>query len=473
MIIRQDGSWCGLISGGCLEADIAAHAAQCFESIEPKILNYNTTDDGDTIFGTGLGCKGTLTIVLVSVSANESPQERLNEVLALHHFSEYVSKDAHESPHLILFGAGVDARPLCAWAKELDWRVSVVDPRAAFAKPENFPTADHVLCAHVGDAVVHDLFHTRQYPFAVIMTHNINRDLAILQSLAAHHCAYIGLLGPRSRTAEIIALLTDEESAAILPVLHAPIGLDLGGYGPEAIALAILSELQKRRFRGTGQSRPWKVPSSKTEAIVLAAGTSSRMGQPKQLLKINGQSLVRHTITTAFAAGIERITVVLGAYAGEVLEEIRDLPVRIAINADFATGIASSIRAGINQLEETCEEALILTCDQTLVSAEDLRCLVAKYNRFKPMICASSYGDVIGIPAIFSRTLFRELRELQGDRGARSLIQKYADETIAQQCARAVFDCDTPGDFAALCEDMTVRKSGTLAPSSQICHNAE
>lgn len=158
-------------------------------------------------------------------------------------FFEYIPPP----PRLVIAGAGDDAQPLARFACELGWTVTVVDPRPAFATSGRFPTADAVEVVapeHLGEQVAFD-----RHTYAVVMTHHYVHDLPYLRALLPLGLPYIGLLGPRKRAEK---LLTDLRTGGLsvsdeaLHTLHAPVGLDLGGDTPEAVALSILAELQAR-----------------------------------------------------------------------------------------------------------------------------------------------------------------------------------------------------------------------------------
>jgi xanthine/CO dehydrogenase XdhC/CoxF family maturation factor len=145
----------------------------------------------------------------------------------------------------VIFGGGHDALPMARLAKDLGWHVSVVDHRPAYATRARFPLADEVLVASPGEAAQRLQLDARTV--ALIMTHNYLRDLEVLKILLPSPIRYIGLLGPRRRAGELLAEL-DKQSLSPTPEqrqrLYAPVGLDLGGEGPEGVALSVLAEIQ-------------------------------------------------------------------------------------------------------------------------------------------------------------------------------------------------------------------------------------
>jgi molybdenum cofactor cytidylyltransferase len=189
-------------------------------------------------------------------------------------------------------------------------------------------------------------------------------------------------------------------------------------------------------------------------AIVLAAGASRRLGQPKQLLMHGGETLLERAIRLACEAGTAPILTVLGANREVILAAIhlnRAVPV---INNDWEQGIATSIHAGLESLDAFAPDAnavLILSCDQPRLTAHHLRVLIETFAaQAEPSIVASAYAGVIGIPAIFPRVAFSQLRKLRGDKGARALLAQPPCPLISVTFSGGEVDIDQPGDLARL-----------------------
>ncbi len=187
--------------------------------------------------------------------------------------------------------------------------------------------------------------------------------------------------------------------------------------------------------------------------ILLAAGASTRMGTPKQLLSFQGRSLLRISTQTALATNCNPVIVVTGANRELVEPEIRNLPVVLVHNAAWESGMASSIGTGISRLVEInpdIKAALITLCDQPLITSEFLRELINNFTQTHFPIIAAQYNDIAGVPALFSRHLFEELRSLKGQEGARKLIAAHPSEVKPIPCPEAAFDIDTPEDYRNL-----------------------
>jgi molybdenum cofactor cytidylyltransferase len=190
-----------------------------------------------------------------------------------------------------------------------------------------------------------------------------------------------------------------------------------------------------------------------TGIIILAAGESVRMGEPKQLLAYRGGTLLHHAIETALTLPGAPITVVLGAHAARIRAQLGDSRVSITENPDWRTGLGGSIRAGLSALlaaHPGIAAAIFLLCDQPLVSASHLGNLVAMHARTGRAIVSSEYGGALGVPALFSRTLFPELLALHGTDGARQIIQTHPDQAIGVTFQEGAVDIDTPADYARL-----------------------
>jgi molybdenum cofactor cytidylyltransferase len=186
-------------------------------------------------------------------------------------------------------------------------------------------------------------------------------------------------------------------------------------------------------------------------AVILAAGASSRLGRPKALVEHEGTSLLRRAVDAARGGGCEPIVVVLGARRVEVAATLAGLPLRVAVNAAWREGIASSIRAGVRSCGESAgvEAALILTCDQPRLTPQLVRQLLERYDRRAGRIVACAYAGGLGVPALFDRARFGELAALAGDRGAKGLIEGAREHVLEVAWPDGAFDVDRPADLPA------------------------
>ena len=302
MLIAADGAVAGLLSGGCLEGDLAAHALTVIESGQPKIVEYDTRGSDDLIWGIGLGCEGAMRILLTRLAADNDYEpfaylQRCREGHRPGSFAFVIETDnpqyilgssyhgnaptlppevqdaleTHAGPagarentvrgsvnvtaagatflivpvelpvRLLVLGAGPDAMPLVDMAGMLGWDVTVLDHRPAYAVAERFPRAHQVFCQPVSNlpaVIAHQHFDA-----AVVMSHHLPSDATYLASLAASTVRYIGLLGPAPRRHRLLSDI-GELATRLSSRLYGPVGLDIGASTPETIALAIVSEVQ-------------------------------------------------------------------------------------------------------------------------------------------------------------------------------------------------------------------------------------
>jgi molybdenum cofactor cytidylyltransferase len=190
-------------------------------------------------------------------------------------------------------------------------------------------------------------------------------------------------------------------------------------------------------------------------AVILAAGSSSRMGRPKQVLSFQGESLLRRAARAALGAGCRPVVVVTGAHAELSRRELKGLDVREAFNSHWETGMASSIRAGVENLidaDPDAAAAVLLLCDQPLVTADVISGLVEAHRATGRPVIASAYGGSFGVPALFERTLFDELTRLEGPAGAKEVIRRHASEASFLPFQGGEVDVDTPDDLSRLTE---------------------
>lgn len=188
-----------------------------------------------------------------------------------------------------------------------------------------------------------------------------------------------------------------------------------------------------------------------TGIIILAAGSSSRLGKPKQNLIFSGQTLLQRTIHTALRINCGPVIVVLGGNANLIKPALGNFEVDIIFNADWQEGISSSIRTGIQHLEKKhpqANSAVLMLCDQPYVDENILQKLIAAGKQ--GTIVASGYNETTGPPAFFGRYYFPELLALKGNEGAKNLMLKHKQEVTTIPFELGGVDIDTVEDFQRL-----------------------
>jgi xanthine/CO dehydrogenase XdhC/CoxF family maturation factor len=295
-LVEEDGRTFGSVSGGCLEADVRETALDVLRARTPRLLHYDTGSDDRIVWGLGLGCNGSVDIFVqestqreflevarpaleflagddpfvlstvlkgpaagrtllsnaegivagstgdagldraVAAQAADALSRRDSRVAALSS-TEVFSELLAPPPNLVLFGAGDDAIPICRYASEAGFRVTVIDHRQAYVSAERFPAASRLLLRRAEEGLASLPAGPRD--FGVVKTHSFGHDREWTRQLLASGIGYIGLLGPRARAAEIIRQLGAPDGGRV----HGPVGLDLGAEGPEQVAVAIVAEL--------------------------------------------------------------------------------------------------------------------------------------------------------------------------------------------------------------------------------------
>jgi len=272
MLINGFGQQFGMLSGGCLEADILRHARKVMQGRGALLLEYDGSDEDDWSFQLGLGCGGKVNIMLQALSLENdlglgdlaAALERrqsgvyhqkigaaeawfepgdtagpVRSVIDCREDGDWLVTPINPEPHLLVVGGGADARPLVGIAGELGWRITLVDPRTANARRANFPAANTIL--RELDDSLSTYLQTERVDAAVIMSHNVDLDAAALGCCQDAVLDYVALLGPRHRFRQVLERAGLDENQLACPV-SAPAGLDIGGQLPESIALSILAE---------------------------------------------------------------------------------------------------------------------------------------------------------------------------------------------------------------------------------------
>lgn len=330
LIITAKGRRAGSVSGGCLEDDLVKRSWWLTEGGRRVIRRYDTTSDDDATPAYGLGCNGIIDVLLERVTPAESSiltllssvRETRRPAAVLHVLQPHslagkrisIDCDGHvireisdaglasqleiaaqtalaerSSAHitfnengqtvecfvevltppvrLLVFGAGDDAIPVTELAHYLGWNVFVYDGRPHYARPERFPKADAVTTASIDDLQSQVDPRVDAWTVATLMTHSYSQDLAALRALAEKPLRYLGILGPRKRTAQLLIDAGLDASSLAAP-LHSPMGLDIGADGPQQVALSVIAEIQaslNRRLGGQLKQRAGSIHSREEE----------------------------------------------------------------------------------------------------------------------------------------------------------------------------------------------------------------
>jgi molybdenum cofactor cytidylyltransferase len=201
------------------------------------------------------------------------------------------------------------------------------------------------------------------------------------------------------------------------------------------------------------------LPKNQIAAIILAAGASTRMGTPKQLLPWQGQSLLRSITETAIAAHCHPIIVVLGAYSAQIKPELCNLPVQVVDNPEWQTGMGSSISKGVQALLNQniiIDATILLLCDQPLVSQHTIQQMKSIYEATNQSIVASTYENTVGAPVLFQAKLFPELANLHQLEGAKTVIQRHIGSVAMFDFPQGAIDLDSPQEYQLMLKRVTI-----------------
>ncbi len=303
MLFAADGSSFGMLSGGCLEGDMAERARKVFAQGRPQLVQYDSTTERDALWGLDSGCPGAMDVWLclvgeatqwepfASVEAAVAQRRRVRFGLILDagtaslpagsvvmpasatslppEFRGWLDAALRDPegapagevvragatgpamfvaavdppPSLLVCGAGDDVVPLACYAEMLGWSVTVVDSKPAFLQPGRFPTSARLVCGGVSDSDSGLALGLEHFDAAIVMNHRMSADVAALERLAHSAIPFIGLLGPPARRDAVLERL-GEAGARLQGRLRAPVGLNLGGRDAAGVALSIAAELQ-------------------------------------------------------------------------------------------------------------------------------------------------------------------------------------------------------------------------------------
>ena len=184
--------------------------------------------------------------------------------------------------------------------------------------------------------------------------------------------------------------------------------------------------------------------------LILAAGSSSRMGSIKQLLSINGKTLLQHTLDLSTKIKSTRTLCVLGAHAEEIMQKVDGKNVEFIINKNHKLGLSASIISGIEYLQKEkipFDGLFILLADQPAIKEDYYDEMMRLFDEKRTKIIASNYGNTLGVPAIFPAIFTNDLLQITGDKGAKEFLQKNKRRTLSPQTLVNLLDIDTPKDY--------------------------
>ncbi len=200
-----------------------------------------------------------------------------------------------------------------------------------------------------------------------------------------------------------------------------------------------------------------KYPINHCAVLIIAAGESKRMGTPKQLLNVEGETLINRMIHIVKKAVCFPVYVVLGASAETIQAQLPKLDIKIVHNAHWQEGMASSIRIGLNTAKaqnQALDGVMVVVCDQPYITENTITALLELQKEKDTPMAAAYYDQVMGTPALFHQTIFDEIISLKGDIGAKKIIQSRPEEVAKLHFEKGLLDIDTKEDYQALLKEI-------------------
>ena len=355
--------------------------------------------------------------------------------------SDWFLTPYHVPWEIVIVGAVHIAQALAALAVPAGYRVRVIDPRAPYATEERFPgialerawpdeaLAQNPLTAHSA---------------LVALAHDPKLDDMALAAALRSPAFYVGALGSTRTHARRLARLEKMGLAqSELAKIHGPVGLAIGARAPTEIGIAILAELVKLRRQK---------PSRRVAGVILAAGTSSRMGRNKLIESVRGKPLVRQAVDAALASRLDPVVVVTGHEADKIAAALGDAAVTLVQNSEYRAGLSTSLRAGIAAVASDCDGAMILLGDMPAISPALIDRLVTAFEQLgDDAICVACAEGQRGHPVVWPRAYFAKIAALAGDKGARELLEAHRGPLIEIEAGddAPLTDIDTQDALAA------------------------
>ncbi len=355
----------------------------------------------------------------LGIAANAAAREDTGCRIALED-SEWFLTPYQVPWEIVIVGAVHIAQALAALAIPAGYLVRVIDPRAPYASDERFSGLD-VERAWPDEALAKRPLTA--HSALVALAHDPKLDDAALIAALRSPAFYVGALGStRTHERRLARLRAAGLEQSALAKIHGPVGLAIGARAPAEIAIAILAELVRQRRQK---------PSPRIAGIVLAAGTSSRMGRNKLIESVRGKPLVRHAADAALASRLDPVLVVTGHEAAKIGAALSGLPITLVHNDDYREGLSTSLQAGIAAVPDSCDGAMVLLGDMPGISSMLIDRLITAFDpTMDRAICVATAHGHRGHPVLWSRTFFPHIAALSGDRGARELLDSQASRSI-------------------------------------------
>jgi len=347
-------------------------------------------------------------------------------------------------PSLIIAGAGHVGQAVAHLGSLLDFEVTVIDDRPEYCNNKRIPDADHFIIEDIGKAI-HKIPKTPD-TYIVIVTRAHRNDSDALRECINSEAAYIGMIGSKRK----IRLTREKflEKGWATPFqfnrIHAPIGMEIGSKTVQEIAVSICAQLILVR-RQKHKSKNNIVISS----IILAAGESRRMGQPKLLLPYGETTIIDTVIREVIRSEANQIIAVIGSEKDKIRRQIKDYPLMIAENHEFRYGMLSSVQCGLRALPDNTGAVLVLLGDQPMIPASVINDVINAYRQTEKGIIIAVHNGKRGHPILLDIKYRYEIEQLSPDHSLHDITHKYPEDILELEVGTPVIlrDIDTLDDY--------------------------
>jgi CTP:molybdopterin cytidylyltransferase MocA len=347
-------------------------------------------------------------------------------------------------PELIIAGAGHVGQSVSHLSSLLGFEVTVIDDRPEYCNIDKCPDADHLIVENIAKAI-HEIPKTPD-TYVVIVTRGHQYDSDVLRQCIVSDAAYIGMIGSKRKIRLMRGKFIEEgwSTPSQFDHIHAPIGIEIGSKTVQEIAVSICAQLVLVRNQKTGSGHKQVI-----SAVILAAGESRRMGEPKLLLPFAEKTIIETVIQTVMRSDIKHIIVVLGSEKDKIRNKISDYPVIITENQEYQKGMLSSIQCGLGALPDNTDAIMILLGDQPMVTGPVIDQLADTYRHTDKGILIAVHKGKRGHPIIINTKFKTDIKQLGSENSMHDFTRKFAPEILEVETGTTEIlrDIDTHEDY--------------------------
>ena len=371
-------------------------------------------------------------------------EERKCKYINLNDSSGLFIQPLYPFPKLIIAGAGHIGKALSHLAGWVGFETTIIDDRPEFANADNLPDADHIIADNIADTLKRTPINPET--FIVIVTRGHRQDTEALRVCIGSEAAYIGMIGSRRKVKMMREQFISNGWASALQFdrVHAPIGIDINSSTVHEIAVSICAELIQEKAK-----LKYRALHKKIEVLILAAGSSTRMGKAKMLLPYGNSTIIEQVVKQALDSAPHGITVVLGKDYEPIQKLLAEHHVRFVINEKHSLGMFSSVKCGVAAIPEGTDAVMILLGDQPMIDSRVLTLMIETSRNSEKGIFVACYGKKRGHPILFKRKYMEEIMNLPPEKSLRDILETYPYdiEEVETGDPGILRDIDTPDDY--------------------------